>query len=101
MDKLINGLKKCPFCAKQPNVVSFSNEIHSIVCKCGAESPKDSSGNNYIWNGIDGKDKGWLNYRTFNLMEELEKRGYDLKTLKFSIKLKQELLTNKGESRKK
>ena len=57
-------------------------------------------GNNYMWDGIDGKDKGWLNYRTFNLMEELEKRGYDLKTLKFSIKLKQDL-TNKGESRKK
>lgn len=42
----------------------------------------------YHWGGIDGKYKGWLNYEKFNLVEELEKRGYDIKTLKFEIKLK-------------
>lgn len=45
-------------------------------------------GDTFIWGGIDGKDKGWLNYNRFNLLEELEKRGYDLTTLKISIKLK-------------
>lgn len=40
------------------------------------------------WGGIDGKDKGWLNYTVFNLTEEFNKRGYDIKTLKFEITLK-------------
>ena len=44
------------------------------------------------WGGIDGKDKGWLNYKVFNFLEELEERGYDIKTLKFEIKLKKEML---------
>lgn len=30
-------------------------------------------------------------YNEFNLTEELEKRGYDLKTLKFSIELKSDI----------
>lgn len=46
-------------------------------------------GNRLIWGGIDGKDKGWANYEEFNLVNELEKRGYDVKTLKFEIKLKE------------
>ncbi len=40
------------------------------------------------WGGIDGRDKGWLNYERFNFIEELKKRGYDIETLKFEIKLK-------------
>lgn len=40
------------------------------------------------WGGLEGKDKGWTNYKTFNLIEELDRRGYDTKTLKFTIKLK-------------
>lgn len=43
------------------------------------------------WAGIDGKDKGWLNYETFNFLKELEKRGYDLTTLKFEVKLKNDV----------
>jgi len=58
MKKLIDGLKKCPFCARQPKVVSFSDNIHSIVCKCGAESPKDST-------SIDGAKRIW-NRRRLN-----------------------------------
>ena len=38
------------------------------------------------WTGtIEGKDRP---YDVFNLKEELEKRGYDITTLKFSIELK-------------
>lgn len=40
------------------------------------------------WGGIDGKDKGWLNYETFNFIEELKSRGYDTTTLKFEVRLK-------------
>ena len=43
-----------------------------------------------VWGGIDGKDKGWQNFKTFNLKEEFEKRGYDITTLKIEIKLKNE-----------
>lgn len=43
-----------------------------------------------LWGGIDGYDKGSLNYKKFNLLEELDKRGYDLTTLKFEIKLKED-----------
>jgi len=39
------------------------------------------------WGGFDGRDKGWLNYEEFNLLEELEKRGYDKTTFKLEIKL--------------
>lgn len=41
-----------------------------------------------MWGGINGKDKGWLNYKEFNLIKELIERGYDKTTLKFEIKLK-------------
>lgn len=47
------------------------------------------------WGGIDGKDKGWLNYKVFNLIEEFKKRGYDTKTLKFEIKLFDEEINEK------
>ena len=47
-------------------------------------------GNMLVWGGIDGKDKGWQNFNTFNLKEECEKRGYDITTLKIEIKLKNE-----------
>lgn len=42
------------------------------------------------WGGIteEGRKKGFLNYDKFNLKEELDKRGYDITTLKFSIELK-------------
>lgn len=39
------------------------------------------------WGGIDGKENGWLNYKVFNLLDEFKQRGYDIKTLKFEIKL--------------
>lgn len=44
------------------------------------------------WGGINGVDKGWLNYETFNLRKELEQRGYDITTLKIEVKLKNEIL---------
>jgi hypothetical protein len=40
------------------------------------------------WAGIEGKDKGWLNYETFNFLKELKERGYDLTTLKFEVRLR-------------
>lgn len=46
-------------------------------------------GDNMQWGGIDGKDKGWMNYKMFNLINELKSRGYDIKTLKFEIKLEE------------
>jgi hypothetical protein len=39
-----------------------------------------------MWGGINNIDKERYNYESFNLKEELERRGYDLKTLKFEIK---------------
>lgn len=47
-------------------------------------------GNILQWGGIDGMSKGGFNYESFNLKEELERRGYDLTTLKFEIKKKDE-----------
>lgn len=44
------------------------------------------------WAGIDGKDKGWLNYETFNFLKELKERGYDLTTLKFEVRLNADAL---------
>lgn len=44
------------------------------------------------WSGIEGKDKGWLNYETFNFLKELKERGYDLTTLKFEVRLKSDVL---------
>ncbi len=43
------------------------------------------------WGGIDGKDKGWLNYEVFNIVKELIERGYDKTTLKFEIRLKDDV----------
>lgn len=57
---------------------------------------RDGALMNYIlgdilqWGGIDGKEKGWLNYKVFNLINEFKQRGYDIKTLKFEIKLTDE-----------
>lgn len=42
-----------------------------------------------VFGGIDGKEKGWLNYKEFNLVKELISRGYDITTIKFEIKLKE------------
>jgi hypothetical protein len=42
------------------------------------------------WGGLDGKDKGWLNYCEFNVVEELIERGYDKKSLKFEIRLNED-----------
>lgn len=46
------------------------------------------------WGGINGKDKGWMNFEEFNLIKELVERGYDKTTLKFEIRLKDELEKN-------
>ena len=46
-------LKKCPFCARQPESVKIRDRCYTITCKCGAESPKDSvseAGAARIWN---------------------------------------------------
>ena len=47
-------LKPCPFCnRKNPKMVSFHSCYYSVVCKCGAESPKHSTskqGAQRIWN---------------------------------------------------
>ena len=46
-------LKPCPFCAKIPEIVEWSENHFSIACKCGAESPRDSKSKNgaiRIWN---------------------------------------------------
>ena len=52
--KLIDGLKPCPFCARQPTVHRWSNvNIFTIICECGAESPHDSpssSAAKKVWN---------------------------------------------------
>lgn len=48
-----NGLKPCPFCARQPITYQFEAGIWVVVCKCGAESPNDSRseiGARRIWN---------------------------------------------------
>lgn len=50
-------LKPCPFCARNPEHHVFSEgtkaESWTVLCKCGAESPRDSkskSGASRIWN---------------------------------------------------
>jgi len=58
--------------------------------KCDGALMNYILGDMLIWGGIDGVDKGWLNYREFNLLKELDERGYDITTLKFEIKLKNE-----------
>lgn len=58
--------------------------------KCDGHLLHNHFNNVFEWGGIDGKDKGWLNYKDFNFIKELENRGYDITTLKFSIKLKEE-----------
>lgn len=42
------------------------------------------------WGGLNGSEKGWLNYETFNILKEFKERGYNIETLKFEIKLKDE-----------
>ncbi len=51
--KIKNGLFPCPFCARQPSVGNFGKRIWTVFCKCGAESPRDSTSENgakRIWN---------------------------------------------------
>lgn len=54
--KVNNGLKPCPFCARQPTTYKFPHDksnIWTVACKCGAESPRDSKsedGAKRIWN---------------------------------------------------
>jgi len=49
-----NGLKLCPFCARQPILYNFPNtDIWTVTCECGCESPSDSKSENgakKIWN---------------------------------------------------
>lgn len=37
------------------------------------------------WGGLKNVDKGGFNYEVTNFIKDLENRGYDIKTLKFSI----------------
>jgi hypothetical protein len=46
-------LKPCPFCAREARIIKLHPRIFTIVCECGAESPKDSvsaGGAVRIWN---------------------------------------------------
>lgn len=43
------------------------------------------------WGGVNGHDKGWANYKEFNLIKELIERGYDKKTIKFEIRLNEDV----------
>jgi predicted nucleic acid-binding Zn ribbon protein len=46
-------LKKCPFCARDVEIIKFNERCYTICCSCGAESPKDSVsevGVARIWN---------------------------------------------------
>ena len=46
-------LKLCPFCARNPRIYKIRDKIYTVVCWCGAESPKDSVskyGAARIWN---------------------------------------------------
>ena len=49
-----NGIKPCPFCGKEAKTYEFKpSGIWVVVCKCGAESPRNSkseSGAKRIWN---------------------------------------------------
>ena len=49
-----NGLLPCPFCKRSPKIYKFPiSEKWTVVCGCGAESPKDSvskNGAKRIWN---------------------------------------------------
>jgi len=48
-----DGLKPCPFCARQPKTYSFTEKIWTVTCKCGCENPRDSvseNGAKAIWN---------------------------------------------------
>ena len=50
-----NGLKPCPFCARQPETYQFKpSEIWVVTCKCGCESPphdsKSEQAAKRVWN---------------------------------------------------
>lgn len=46
------------------------------------------------WGGIEGESKGWLNYEEFNIVNELINRGYNKTTLKFEIRLNDDVILN-------
>jgi len=52
--KNADGLLPCPFCARtNVEIVKWSEELFTVTCKCGCESPKDSkslNGVKRIWN---------------------------------------------------
>lgn len=60
-------LKLCPFCARQPEIHKINDRCFTVICWCGAESPKDSvseKGAVRIWNrrrleNIILKEKPW------------------------------------------
>lgn len=58
--------------------------------KAGWGSSSESHNDlHYVWGeGIQTCDARLLNSHLPELVKELEKRGYDLKTLRFSVKLK-------------
>ena len=46
------GMKLCPFCARQPDVTKVGM-MWVVFCKCGCEAPRDSKSENgakRVWN---------------------------------------------------
>lgn len=51
--KLKDGMKPCPFCARQPKTYKFRDKVWVVTCGCGCESPRNSvseSGAKRMWN---------------------------------------------------
>lgn len=52
--KYKDGLKPCPFCAREPEMQQHEGlNCWFVYCKCGLQSPKDSvskNGAKVIWN---------------------------------------------------
>jgi len=69
------------FVVKYPRKCDGALAIHHLV------------GNMLMWDMTKALKREFMCHRTENFKEELEKRGYDLSTLKFSIKLKERLET--------
>jgi hypothetical protein len=66
------------FVVKYPRSCDGNLALHHIV----------SDNLHHVMPNKENKKEYPYNFEVFNFVKELEKRGYDLKTLKFSIKLK-------------